>query len=128
VAPAAPRPPGLVLVAAVTAVEGLSLAAFGTWLGVESRVARAADDRMAAGSAVYFLVLGPLVLLVAWALWRRQGWAMGAALFVQLLALPVAWTMAQGGLLVAALPLAAAAVAGVVVLLQPGTRHALGRD
>jgi hypothetical protein len=117
-----------VLAAAVTAAEGLGLVAFGAWLAVETRVARAASERMATGSAVYFLVLGPLVLFVAWALWRRHGWAMGAALFVQLLALPVAWTMAQGGLLAGALPLAAGAAAGVVGLLQQGTRHALGRD
>ncbi len=125
---AATRPRGLLTAAAVTGAEGVALTGFGAWLAYETVVAKASNERVATGSAVYFLVLGPLVLLVAAALWRRRGWASGAALFVQLLAVPVAVSMWQEGFVAGAVPLLAAAAAAAFGLLQPTTRHALGRE
>ena len=78
------------------ALEGAALLGFGGWLLVETQVAQASDDDVAAGSTAYFIVLGLLGLFVAWALWRQRSWAFGAALFTQILALPIAFTMVAG--------------------------------
>lgn len=115
------------MAAAVVLVEGLALLGFGAWLGVELLVSEPSNREVASGSAVYFLVLGALVLLLAWSLWRRTGWSHGAAVFVQILALPLAWTMLRAGTWWLAVPTAALAVAALVALLRPGTRSALGR-
>jgi hypothetical protein len=125
-APAA-RPPGLLVATAVVAAEGLALLGFGLWLGVELVVSEPSNRDVGSGSAVYFVVLGALVLLLAWSLWRRSGWSHGGSVFAQVLALPIAWTMLRAGSWELAVPTAALAVAALVALLQPATRTALGR-
>lgn len=110
------------------AVEGLAVLGFGVWLGVELFTQTPSNEAVASGSAVYFVVFGLLVLLVAWGLWRRSGWSHGAAVFLQLLALPIAWYMLRGDVWWSALLLAFIAVATIVALLRPDTRAALGRE
>ena len=117
----------LVVATAAVALEAVGLLGFGTWLGYESAARTPDNAAAAAGSTAYFLVLGALVAGVAWALARRRAWSAGAATFLQLLALPMAWYMAGAGLLVGGLPLAAVALAALGGLLAPATRAALGR-
>jgi hypothetical protein len=122
------RPPGLRLAIAAVLAEGLAVLGFGVWLGFELLTQTPSNEDVARGSAVYFLVLGVLVLLVAWGLWRRSWWSHGAAVFLQLLALPIAWYMLRGDIWWSALLLTAVAVAALVALLRPQTRAALGRE
>ncbi len=112
----------------VVLLEGLALFGFGVWLAVESLLRDASNEAVATGSTVYFLVLGALVLLIAYGLWRRSSITHGAAVFVQLLVLPVAWYMAQAGFWAGAVPLAVAAVGALAGLMRPDARAALGRD
>jgi uncharacterized membrane protein len=116
-----------VAIAAVL-VEGLAVLGFALWLGVELVTQSPSNEDVARGSTVYFIVLGALVLLVAWGLWRRSGWSHGAAVFLQLLALPIAWYMLRGHAWWSALVLTVIAVATIVALLRRETRTALGRE
>jgi len=127
--PASPgRPRGLRLAAVVVLVEGLALLGFGGWLVFELATRDPSNRDVATGSSVYFVVLGLLVVLVAWGLWRRSGWSHGAAVFLQLLALPVAFSMAQAGAWWGAALLGVLAIVTVIGLLKRDTRVALGRD
>ena len=116
------------LATAVVLVQGLALVGFGAWLGVELLVAEPSNRSVATGSTAYFLLLGALVLGLVWALWRRRSWSHGAAVFLQVLALPLAWTMATADNWLLAVPTAALAITGLVALLRPDTRAALGRE
>lgn len=121
------RPVPLRVATGVLAAQALALLGFAGWLVWETVVATPDNPAVAQGSAAYFVVLALILCGVAWALARRHGWAGGAAVFVQLLALPMAWYMGRAGLLVGAVPLAAGALAALVGLLTPASRAALGR-
>ena len=72
-------------------------------------------------------VTGALVLLVAVAAGRGVGWAMGAAVVVQLLALAVTYEMAKEGFWAGAAPLGLASVVALLSLLSLSGRAAFGR-
>jgi peptidoglycan/LPS O-acetylase OafA/YrhL len=121
-----PERPLLLRLATVgVALEALALLAFGAWLGVETLVETPDNIDIARGSTAYFLLLGALVTLIAVALARGRAWSLGAGTFVQLLALPLAWYMAQGGLWVGAVPLAALAVVTLAGLVGERSRAAV---
>jgi hypothetical protein len=123
----APTSPAVVVAATVVSLEAAALTGFGAWELWRSGVETASNRAVAEGSTAYFLVLGLLVAVVAFATWRRHRWSYGAAVFLQLLALPVAWTMATAGFWAGAVVLGAAAAAGLVALLAASGRAALGR-
>ena len=112
----------------MVALEGLGLFGFGVWLAVESMVREASNEDVAMGSTVFFFVLGLLVLLIAYGLWRRSSFIHGAAVSVQLLLLFLAYMAATEGFWIGAVPLALSALAALVGLLRPDARVALGRD
>lgn len=122
-----PRPPRLWWAVTAVALEGAALLGFGGWLLVEIQVAEASDDDVAAGSTAYFFILGLLGLFVAWALWRQRSWAFGAALFTQILMLPIALSMVSGGFWPGGVALVAIAVLGFAGLFSGPTRTAFGR-
>ena len=101
---------------------------FALWLGFELLTRSPSNEDVAQGSTVYFIVFGVLVLLVAWALWRGRGWSHGAAVFLQLLALPIAWYMVRGHAWWGAVLLTVIAATAIVALLRRETRTALGRE
>lgn len=85
------------------------------------------SEQVYSGSVVYLVVFGVLIAIVAGSLWRRRGWSYGAAVFLQVLTLPIAAMMAGEGLWAGAVPLAAAAVVAVAGLMTAPAREALGR-
>lgn len=113
--------------AGVLALQGAAVLAFGGWLGYESVVATATDNGIARSSTAYFVLLGGAVVAVAVALHRRNGWAAGAGTVIELICVPVAWSMVRGGTYVPGALLAASAVLALVCLFTPSTRTALGR-
>jgi uncharacterized membrane protein (DUF2068 family) len=74
------------------------------------------------------LALAAMPLAAAYGLWHVRRWSRGPALIIQLVALPVAWNMAQngGGLIAAGAALGAAALAELVLLVHPAAAEALG--
>jgi hypothetical protein len=92
-----------------------------------------ADFTEPAGSAggalavtLYAAVEATLLGGLAWALSRRKVWARGPAIVLQLLFLPIGYSMATNGLGWLGLVLIVVGVCGAATLLAPATRAALG--
>jgi hypothetical protein len=81
------------------------------------------------GNAAWFALLGAAVLTAAWALWTGRRWGRGIAIYTQMLLLPVSWYVGVGSHQWAyAIPVAALAVAILVLLFHRSTLNWLGAD
>ena len=121
--PTRSRPLLLRLATAGVVLEAAALLGFALWLGVETLVETPDNLDVAQGSTAYFVVIGLLVALVATGLVRGWSWAAGAGLFLQLLALPMAWYMARAGFWLGAVPLAAVALVSLAGLVSERARE-----
>jgi hypothetical protein len=108
------------------AVQAVGLAGLVCVLLYED-LAGSADSARGAWAVTLFTVLMTAVLgLLSLALRRRRGWARGPAIVLELLFLPIGYSMALGGLPWLGIPLIAAGLGGAGALLVPATRAALG--
>jgi hypothetical protein len=64
---------------------------------------------------------------LAWALHGRRSWARGPAVVLQLLLIPIGYTMATSGLPVFGVPVLLIGLVCAGTLLAPASRAALGR-
>ena len=125
-----PRPTRVTVAAALVGLEGLALAGFGVQTLVMLLAGYEPDNvTQAVTGAITMLVLALLPLGTARGLWVLSKWSRGPAIFLQLLALPVGWQMAnsQGVLVVAGMAMAAVAIATLVCLFHPAA-HAVLRS
>ncbi|WP_438828756.1 hypothetical protein [Streptomyces klenkii] len=127
-APAGPRPARLTAAAALTGLEGLALAAAGMYLLVMGLLGKPNSPQQAEMGGLTVLALSALPLAAARGLWLRRRWSRGPAMITQIMALPVAWTLFNGGgvLIAAAVALAVVAVGTLVLLVNPTATEALG--
>jgi uncharacterized membrane protein YoaK (UPF0700 family) len=95
---------------------------------VELVVATADDALRAVVSALLALAAAAGLGLVARGLLRRRGWARSPALVTNLLVLPVAVGLLQGGRWYVGVPLLVWAVAVLGLLFAPGTAAELDED
>ena len=114
--------------AVLVALQALGLAAVAVFYLVELVVATADDATRAVVSAVLALAAAVGLGLVARGLLQRRGWARSPALVTNLLVLPVAVGLLQGGRWYVGLPLLLWAVAVLVLLFAPGTSADLDED
>jgi len=70
-------------------------------------------------------ILAALMGGLGWMLWRRRAWARGPAIVLQLLLVPIGYTMVSGGLWLG-LVVMAVGLCGAGTLLAPATRASLG--
>ncbi|MGH3968355.1 MAG: hypothetical protein ACRDTV_09655 [Mycobacterium sp.] len=111
--PATVRGAGLIVV--VQGAAALVLAAVLLLRGVGG-----ADQRMAFGTAAWFVLVGGAVFAAGWALLFGRRWGRGLAVFVELLLLPVAWYLAVGShRLGFGVPVAVIALATLALLFSP---------
>jgi hypothetical protein len=75
-------------------------------------------------TAIFVVILGGL----ARALHRRRRWARGPAIVLQMLLIPIGYTMAVSGLPALGIPVMVIGLAGAGILLAPATREAVGRN
>ncbi|MEU9854911.1 hypothetical protein [Streptomyces sp. NPDC047974] len=121
-----PRPARLAAAAGVALVEALGLLAGGVYMLVRT-LTDGGDLTGGATGAVTMIALGLIPLAAARGLWRMRSWSRGPAVITQILALPVAWQMLQSeGVIPYGIVLAALAVTGLVLLVNPATTEALG--
>ncbi|MDF2254575.1 hypothetical protein [Streptantibioticus ferralitis] len=127
---AAPRIPRLTAAAALAGLEGLALAAGGVYLVAMGLFGHRGSTQTAVMGGLTVLAMAALPLTAAYGLLRARRWSRGPALIIQLIALPIAWTMGQNGgaLLAAAVAIGAAALAELVLLVHPAATAALGAD
>ncbi|MFB6787884.1 hypothetical protein ACFCWT_14545 [Streptomyces olivaceus] len=123
-----PRPGQLTAAAALAAFEGAALVVGGAWMLVGGLTGHPDDRTSALTGGVTLIVLALLPLLAARGLLAMKGWSRGPAVITQLMALPVAYNMlrADGLAVPAGIVLGAAAVTGLVLLVNPTTTLALG--
>jgi hypothetical protein len=122
------RPARLTAAAVVAALEGAALAAWGIGMLVLGLIGNPDSPLQAEAGGLTILALAAMPLAAAYGLWRARRWSRGPVLIIQLVALPVAWTMAQsgGGLIAAGAAVGAAAVTELVLLVHPAATEALG--
>ncbi|MFD5747189.1 hypothetical protein [Streptomyces sp. NPDC127033] len=123
-----PRPTRLTAAAAVSGLEALALFAGGAYLLVMGLLGRPDSPQQAEMGGVTLIALGVIPLLAARGLLLRRSWSRGPALITQIMALPVAYTLltSDGAGIPAGIVLAAVAVTGLVLLVNPTTTEALG--
>ena len=114
----------------IVAVQGVAALVMAGVLVV--RAIAGADQRVAngLGTAVWFVLVGGVVLAAGRALLRGKRWGRGLAVVTQLLLLPVAWYLAVGSNRPAlGIPLGAVAWAVLILLFTPAAvRWAAGDD
>ncbi|SFF36889.1 hypothetical protein SAMN05216251_112165 [Actinacidiphila alni] len=121
-AAAGPPPLRLTLAAAVAAVEGLAVVVWGVTMFFGG-----SGKSVLAGLLV--LVLAGFPLGAAYGLRKARRWSRGPALIIQLLSLPIAWTLLHsdgGGFVAGGAVLGALALTCLVLLAHPATTDALG--
>jgi hypothetical protein len=106
--------------------EAAALVALVAFLLYEDLTAPTGSLRGALAVTLYAAVMAGLLAVLSWALRRRQGWARGPAILLQLLLLPTGYYMVTGGLAWLGIPVLAIGLAGAGMLLAPATREALG--
>jgi hypothetical protein len=95
------------------------------------RAIAGADQRVVngLGTAVWFVVVGGVVLAAGRALTLGKRWGRGAAIFANLLLLPVAWYIAVGSHQLAfGIPVCIVAVAVLGLLFSPAALRWAGGD
>jgi hypothetical protein len=126
---ARPRRPGALLLAAgVVALQGFAWLGFAGWNLLRRSSEEPSNPGVYQGATAYLALFGVLVLVVAGGLAARKRWAFGAAVFLQLLALAVAYEMATGGFWLGAGLLGLACAGALVALFSASARAALGRS
>lgn len=114
----------------LVAAEGVAALAMALILVV--RGIAGADQRVVngLGTAVFFVLVGAVVLAAGRALTLGRRWGRGLAVFTQLLLLPVAWYLVEGSRQPAAgVPVGTVALAVLTLLFTPAAlRWAAGGD
>jgi hypothetical protein len=87
----------------------------------------AVRPEVAWGSSTYFLLVAVMVGALAYFAWRGARWIYGPAVFLQVLCLPLAASMAIEGFWLGAGALGALSVGGLVLLVSEAGRDAYGR-
>jgi uncharacterized membrane protein len=118
-------PSQLALVAGLVGLEGAGLVAITVFYVVELVVASASDVTAALVTALLALAAAVGLLLVARGLQRRRRWARSPALVANLIMVPVAVGLLQGGRWYVGLPLLAWAAVVVVLLFSRAVNDAL---
>lgn len=118
--PANPPPSAVRGAGLIVAAQGLAALAMAAILVV--RAIAGADQRIVngLGTAVWFLLIGGVVLAAGRALVIGRRWGRGLAVFTQLLLLPVAWYLAVGSHRPAVgIPVAVVALTALALLFSP---------
>ncbi|MFF9911738.1 hypothetical protein [Streptomyces sp. NPDC013457] len=123
-----PRPVRLTAAAAVAGIEALALMAGGVYVLVTAFTGDPDGLTQALMGGVTLIALGLIPGAAARGLLLRRSWSRGPAIITQILALPVAWQLLQANsaMIPAGIALAALAVGGLVLLVNPATTEALG--
>jgi hypothetical protein len=88
----------------------------------QTEMSLAHEARGAAGPAGYAVVLA----LIAWQLHARRAWARGAGIVLELLLVPLGYTIFSSGAPLIGVPVILFGVVGAALLLAPSSREALG--
>ncbi|MEN3359561.1 MAG: hypothetical protein V7637_3543 [Mycobacteriales bacterium] len=127
--PESAPPPVVRWAAALAAAEGGALLGLGAFYAAKTAVDRPDSYGRALFGAAFALAGGALLMLLARGLVRLRGWARTPVVVLQLLALPVGYSLAfQAGLPAYGGPVLLLAVATLYLLFTPESRAAFWRE
>jgi hypothetical protein len=109
----------------VLAAETVGLVGLVVYLVYADLVGGAQSLRGAVTVTVLSALTAGLFGSLAVALRRRRSWARGPAIVLQLLLVPIGYSLASAGLAWAGLPVMALGLGGAAALIAPATREAL---
>lgn len=121
-----PLPRPLKWAVGLVAFEALVVTLITLWLVFEDVVGAATSLRAALLLTGYAVIMAALLAVLARALAGRRSWARSPAIVLQLLLLPTAWVMINGGLVWLGIPIALLALVIIGLLITPSTRDAIG--
>ncbi|WP_449060894.1 hypothetical protein [Planomonospora algeriensis] len=122
------RPPTLTVAAAVLALEGLTALLLGGYVAVETVAGNPSDAMSSAFVAGFGLLVGAILLRVAWGLLRAEKWTRSPGVLTQIFMVPVVVTLFQSDRALPGGLLAAAVVTALAALLSPPTTRILYGD
>src|SRR3954465_15858447 len=114
-----PVPPSLRWAVGILAAQAVALVAVVVFLAVADLGGDAGSVRGAVGVTLYAALLAVALSGLTWALWKRRSRGRGPAIVVELLLLPIGYTMATGGLAWPGIAVMAVGLAGAATLLAP---------
>jgi len=125
-APAAVRSPATLRWAVgLLAAQAAGLVVVTVLLVYADVVAATTTVQGAIGLTIFTALMAALLGLFAWSLHRRRRWARGPSIVLQLLLVPIGWTMVSGGQPALGVPVIVLGLIGAGTLLAPATREAL---
>jgi hypothetical protein len=113
------------LAVAVLGVEAAGLLVIVVLLALDVFTAASVSTGSALGTTGFAALVAALLGGLGWALWRRHGWARGPAIVLELLLLPIGYSMATNGLSWVGVVVMLIGLVGATALLAPSTRAAL---
>ncbi|WP_371783169.1 hypothetical protein [Streptosporangium subroseum] len=122
------RPMTLTVAAAIMGLEGVTALILGGYVGVETVIGKPADLISSIFVAGFGILVGAVLLRVAWGMIQVDRWTRSPGVLTQIFALPVGVTLIQSDQQAIGIPLIAIAVIGLVALLSPPTTQALYGD
>jgi hypothetical protein len=111
---------------ALLGLEAVGLLAVMALLIYADMTAPSVGVSSAVGITAFAGLFAVLLAALAWALWRRRAWARGPAIVLELLMLPIGYSMISSGLVWLGIPVMLLGLCGAGALLAPATRAALG--
>lgn len=122
----APLPATLRWAVVLLAIQAVGLVGIVAWLVYEDVRSTSTSTAGAAGLTVFTALIAALFGLFVWALAGRRAWARGPAIVLELLLLPLGYSVITSGLAYLGIPVLLLAGITVALLLAPATRAALG--
>ena len=105
--------------------EGAGLVALAVFLVYDAVTRTSQSGTSAVAIVVFTLLMAAFLAGLGYALARLHRWARGPALVLQLLLLPIAWSVLTNGIAILGVVMIVIGLAGVATLLAPATRAAL---
>ena len=110
------------------AVEALGLVALAIYVAWAT-LAKTTTSKQGAGALLALIIVGVLIVAgLSRALSNLKTWARGPAIVLELLLLPIGYTMITNDLAYVGIPVVLVGLFGAGLLLAPATRAALGLD
>lgn len=122
------RPTTLKVAVWLLLLQATALALLTLYLIYLDVTADATTVQGALSTTVFVAIMAAAFLLVGVSLSRRRRWARGPAIVIEMLQVPIGYTMLTHGLPAVGAPVLVCGLAGAALLLAPSTRRSLGLD
>jgi hypothetical protein len=110
------------------AVEAVGVGVLAGYVGWAAATAKSASTSTAVATPLITALFAVVLATLSYSLWALHGWARGPAIVLEMLLIPIGYTMLTGGLPWVGIPVIVIGLFGAGLLLAPSTRTALGLD